>query len=225
MVGPAFTMRFIPAREDKTATGRRAGAAASNGGMPARPCVGRRCPRRPARGLGGRYLLRPPEGARLRRHRDRWRAARHRGRLQDRLAGLSPPPVLTAEWDRPSAGRPQPADRLRRCGGLSGRHHRRRLRRGGRDPAGHRRRASPKKRWRPPSTTNSPRQRWRAAARWSVSSRERAKRPSATSRRGRTDGAWASRRQRQTRRSQGRCFRRQASLCGGPDETPHRGTF
>jgi len=121
MVGPAFTMRFIPARENKTATGRGPVQQRAMEGMPAAgPCARRRCPWRPAGGLGWRHLLRPPEGARLRWDRDRWRAARHRGGLQDRSAGLSSPPVITAERDRPSTDRPQPADRLWRCGRLSG---------------------------------------------------------------------------------------------------------
>src|SRR5271166_5865445 len=47
----------------------RAGSAAGDGGVPAWPRARRRCTRRPAGGLGGRYLLRPPEGARLRRDR------------------------------------------------------------------------------------------------------------------------------------------------------------
>ena len=81
------------------------GPAAGDGGMPAGPCADDRFARRFARGLGGRPLCRPAEGARRRRHRDRRRLSRHRRRLQDRPAGLSPPAVLAAQPDRPPAGR------------------------------------------------------------------------------------------------------------------------
>jgi regulator of RNase E activity RraA len=82
MVGPAFTMRFIPAREDKTAAAGRGPVQqrAIEECPPGHVLVVRR-PRRSAGGLGWRHLLRPPEGAGLRRHRHRWRVARHRGRL------------------------------------------------------------------------------------------------------------------------------------------------
>ena len=55
MVGIAFTMRFIPSREDKdgpTSTNRSHGPAAGDGGVPARPRADDRFPRRFARGLG-----------------------------------------------------------------------------------------------------------------------------------------------------------------------------
>jgi regulator of RNase E activity RraA len=114
MVGPAFTMRFIPAREDKTAIGRgpvqqRAMEECPPGhvlvvdarGDPRGASAGDiYCGRLKARGCAGIVTdggLRDTEGV--------------------FKTGL--PAYHAAERDRPSAGRPQPADRLRWGGGLS----------------------------------------------------------------------------------------------------------
>ncbi len=90
MVGIAFTMRFIPSREDKD------GPTSTNRSM-VQPQAMEECPpghvlmidlaRRFARGVGRRPLHRPAEGTRRGGRRHRRRLSRHQRRVQDRPAG------------------------------------------------------------------------------------------------------------------------------------------
>ncbi len=143
MVGPAFTMRFIPSREDKDGPG--AKGPRSN----VQPQAMETCPpghvlvvdsrgdaraasagdlyvgRLAARGCAGIVTdggLRDSEGV-----------------FKTGLPGVPQASVLAAEPGRASSVRFEFADRVRGSRGVSRRYHGRRLRRRGGDPAGHRR--------------------------------------------------------------------------------------
>jgi hypothetical protein len=76
MVGEAFTLRYIPAREDLNPLrlpGSRPSAAQGGRGLPAGRRDGDRQPQGRAGGLGRRHPGLAPDEARRRRRRHRWR--------------------------------------------------------------------------------------------------------------------------------------------------------
>jgi regulator of RNase E activity RraA len=130
LVGIAFTMRFIPSREDKDGP-------TSKNRSTVQPQAMEECPpghvlmidsRGDSRAASagdlyvGRLKARGAAGIVTDggfRDTDRRRLPRHRRRRQDRPAGLPPPAVLAAQPDRPSSDGSQFADRLRRRRRLS----------------------------------------------------------------------------------------------------------
>src|SRR3979490_19702 len=103
MVGIAFTMRFIPSREDKD------GPTSTNRSM-VQPQAMEECPPGHVLMIDSRGDSRAASAGGGGRHRHRRRLSRHQRRVQDGAAGLSPPAVLAAQPDRPPAGRPAAAD-------------------------------------------------------------------------------------------------------------------
>ena len=138
MVGEAFTLRYIPAREDLNPIERvpepRPPAAQGDRGMPARRGVRHRQPQGPARRLGRRDPRHAADEARRRRHRHRRRLSRLARDRQARHPRLPPAPLGADQPDPAPGDRHQRADRLRRRAGVPRRRDRRRRRGRGRDP-------------------------------------------------------------------------------------------
>ena len=136
LVGPAFTLRNIPAREDLDSVAvfgnpehpQRKAIEITPGGT----CAGDRLPRRYARRLRGPDPGHAADEAGCRRA---GRRRRHPRRGADRrdgaISGVLRRPERAAEPRPASRGGEQRADRLRRRRGVSRRHHRRRPRRCG----------------------------------------------------------------------------------------------
>ena len=142
LVGPAFTLRNIPAREDVDNVGRvrqsRAPAAQGDRDHAGRPRAGDRLPRRHARRVRGPD---PGDTADEARGRRTGRRRRHPRCGTDRrdgaISGVLRRPERAAQPRAASRGGEQRADRLRRRRGVSRRHHRRRSRRRGCHSARH----------------------------------------------------------------------------------------
>ena len=144
MVGQAFTLRYIPAREDLNQL-----AVFRNPEHPQRAAV-EQCPpgsvlvmdsrKDAARRLGRLDPGLAADGARRRRRRHRWRLPRQPGDRRTRYSRLSQPPVGADQPDAASGDRHQRADRLRRRRRLARRRDRRRPRRRHRHPRPPRRR-------------------------------------------------------------------------------------
>ena len=138
LVGPAFTLRFVPAREDLATPESWSSPISTRTAIEAMPegCIAVvdamgitdagifgdiLCARMVKRGVSGAG--------------HRWRGARSRGRARHRLAGVVRRLCRAALGRRPDLRRLGRADRLRRRRGLPGRHHRRRPGWRGGDPA------------------------------------------------------------------------------------------
>ena len=143
MVGPAYTLRYIPAREDidtldvfedRTHPQRAAVEAIPPGAVLVMDCRGDASVASAGSILVTRMMIRGAAGV------------VSDGGLRDspEIAKLALPDLLPGRLgadqpDQASCGRPQCADRLRRRAGVPGRHLRRRRRRRGGDPGQHRR--------------------------------------------------------------------------------------
>ncbi len=148
LVGEAFTLRYIPAREDIDLV-----SAFEDPEHPQRKAIETvppdhvlvmDCRRETRAASGGDILLTRLQGARRRRRRHRRRLARQRSHRGDGLSGLRRGRQRAAQSGLPSRGRYQRADRLRRRCGVSGRCDRRRWRRRRRHSAGISSRRSPR---------------------------------------------------------------------------------
>ena len=150
MVGEAYTLRYIPAREDlnpmtvfrdRSHPQRRAVEECPPG------CGARhRQPQGRARRVGGVDPRRAADEARRRRRRHRRRVSRLAGNRAARHPRVPSSAGGADEPDRAPGARPQRADRLRRRAGLSRRRRRRRCRRCRRPSGASRRRSLPTRR-------------------------------------------------------------------------------
>ena len=169
MVGPAYTLRYIPAREDLDHLGvfedRGHPAAQGRRGMPGGPCVRDRQPPQSVGRLRRRHPGDAAVEARRGRHRHRRRLPRHaRDRASCRFPPTTPAPAAPTNLIKHHA---VDLNVPVACGEVPvypGRHHRRRRRgRRGRSRSTSPKRSPRRRSSRPPSRTSCRRRSWKAA--------------------------------------------------------------